>query len=92
MEYEIFEWDLGSTYNYAEMAMLIAPRPFMVERGHLDGVAPDETVAWEFSRVKRFYTVNLKMPERARIEWFNGPHTINGVGTFEFIDEWLKKK
>ena len=92
MEYEIFEWDLGSTFNYAEMAMLIAPRPFMVERGHLDGVAPDETVAWEFSRVKRFYTVNLKMPERARIEWFNGPHTINGVGTFEFIDEWLKKK
>ena len=40
-EYEIFEWDLGSTFNYAEMAALIAPRPFMVERGHFDGVAPD---------------------------------------------------
>ncbi len=64
-EYEIFEWDLGSTFNYAEMAMLIAPRPFMVERGHLDGVAPDEAVAWEFARVRRFYTVDLKLPERA---------------------------
>ena len=32
-EYEIFEFDLGSTFNYAEMAALIAPRPFMVERG-----------------------------------------------------------
>ena len=42
-EYEIFEFDLGSTFNYAEMAALIAPRPFMVERGHFDGVAPDET-------------------------------------------------
>ena len=41
-EYEIFEFDLGSTFNYAEMAALIAPRPFMVERGHFDGVAPDE--------------------------------------------------
>lgn len=30
-EYEIFEWDLGSTFNYAEMAALICPRPFMVE-------------------------------------------------------------
>ena len=32
-EYEIFEFDLGSTFNYAEMAALIAPRPFMVEAG-----------------------------------------------------------
>ena len=39
-EYEIFEFDLGSTFNYAEMAALIAPRPFMVERGHFDNVAP----------------------------------------------------
>ncbi len=91
-EYEIFEWDLGSTFNYAEMAMLIAPRPFMVERGHLDGVAPDEAVAWEFAKVQRFYGVNLKLPERARIEWFAGPHTIYGVGTFEFLDTWLRRK
>jgi hypothetical protein len=34
--------DLGSTFNYAEMAALIAPRPFMVERGHFDGVGVDE--------------------------------------------------
>ena len=91
-EYEIFEWDLGSTFNYAEMAMLIAPRPFMVERGQLDGVAPDEAVAWEFAKVQHFYGVNLKLPERARIEWFAGPHTIHGVGTFEFLDTWLRRK
>jgi hypothetical protein len=42
-EYEIFEFDLGRTFNYAEMAALIAPRPFMVERGHHDGVADDWT-------------------------------------------------
>jgi len=41
-EYEIFEWDLGHTFNYAEMAYLIAPRPFMVERGHADSVGIDE--------------------------------------------------
>ena len=44
-EYEMPEWNLGNTFNYAEMSWLIAPRPFMVERGHHDGVAPDEWVA-----------------------------------------------
>ena len=62
-EYEIFEWDLGNTFNYAEMAGLIAPRPFMVERGHRDGVAPDEWVAYEYAKVRQLY-VDLKIPER----------------------------
>ena len=65
IEYEIFEWDLGNTFNYAEMAGLVCPRPFMVERGHRDGVAPDEMVAYEFARVKRLYT-DLKIPDRTR--------------------------
>lgn len=41
-EYDMYEFDLGHTFNYAEMAYLIAPRPFMVERGHDDGVGIDE--------------------------------------------------
>jgi dienelactone hydrolase len=90
-EYEIFEWDLGSTFNYAEMAALIAPRPFMVERGHFDGVAPDETVAYEFAKVKHLYHAQLKLPEdHCQIEFFVGPHTINGKGTFEFLHRHLK--
>jgi hypothetical protein len=88
-EYEIFEFDLGSTFNYAEMAALIAPRPFMVERGHFDGVASDETVAWEFAKVRHLYAARLGIPDRCRIEWFVGPHTINGQGTFEFLHEYL---
>jgi dienelactone hydrolase len=84
-EYEIFEFNLGNTFNYAEMAALIAPRPFMVERGHFDTVAPDETVAYEYAKVRRLYSAMLKIPEKTAIEWFAGPHTINGKGTFEFI-------
>ncbi len=88
-EYEIFEWDLGSTFNYAEMAGLIAPRPFMVERGHHDGVASDETVGFEFAKVRYLYQGKLKLPGRCEIEWFDGPHTINGEGTFEFLHRHL---
>ncbi|HJQ80970.1 MAG TPA: dienelactone hydrolase family protein [Lacipirellulaceae bacterium] len=88
-EYEIFEFDLGSTFNYAEMAALVAPRPFMVERGHYDGVASDETVAWEYAKVRFLYAAKLKIPDRTEIEWFDGPHTINGVGTYAFLHRHL---
>jgi dienelactone hydrolase len=83
-EYEMPEFNLGPTFNYAEMAALIAPRPFMVERGHWDGVAPDEWVAYEYAKVRRFYT-QLDIAERTNIEFFDGPHTIHGVGTFQFL-------
>ena len=87
-EYEMVEFNLGHTFNYAEMASLIAPRPFMVERGHNDGVAPDEWVAYEYAKVRRLYDT-LGIGGRAAIEFFNGPHTINGVGTFEFLEKHL---
>ena len=87
-EYEIFEFDLGSTFNYAEMSWLICPRPFMVERGHFDGVAPDETVAYEYAKVKRQYDL-LGIGNRTEMEVFSGPHTINGIGTFEFLHQHL---
>jgi hypothetical protein len=87
-EYEMPEFNLGHTFNYAEMAYLIFPRPFMVERGHEDGVAPDSWVASEYSKVRRFYA-QAQSGDRTEIEWFDGPHTIHGVGTFEFLDKHL---
>jgi len=88
-EYEIFEWNLGSTFNYAEMAYLICPRPFMVERGHFDGVGEDEWVGYEFGKVRYMYQAKLKIGDRTEIEWFDGPHTINGVGTYKFLHKHL---
>jgi len=88
-EYEIFEWDLGSTFNYAEMAALICPRPFMVERGHFDGVGTDDWVGYEYGKVRHLYAAKLKLGERTEIEWFVGPHTINGNGTYQFLHRHL---
>jgi hypothetical protein len=87
-EYEIFEFDLGNTFNYAEMAALICPRPFMVERGHHDGVGVDHWVSYEYAKVQRLY-VDLKIGDRSEIEFFDGPHTIHGVGTFAFLRKHL---
>ncbi len=88
-EYEMPEFDLGNTFNYAEMAALIAPRPFMVERGHDDGVGIDEWVAYEYAKVRRLYS-RLKIPERTAIEFFAGHHEIHAQGTFAFLDRHLK--
>ena len=89
MEYDMPEFNLGNTFNYAEMSWLIFPRPFMVERGHDDGVAPDEWVAYEFARTRRHY-VKMGLADRAAIEFFNGPHSINGKGTFDFLHAQLR--
>lgn len=87
-EYDMPEWNLGNTFNYAEMSWLIFPRPFMVERGHDDGVAPDEWVAYEYAKTRRHY-VKLGLSERTEIEFFDGPHSIHGVGTFAFLHRHL---
>ncbi|WP_286879918.1 hypothetical protein [Proteiniphilum sp. UBA7639] len=89
-EYEVFEFNLGNRVNYAEMAGLIAPRAFMVERGHWDPVAPDEWVAYEYAKVRRLYT-QLGIGECTDIEFFDGGHKINGVKTLEFLEKHLKK-
>jgi dienelactone hydrolase len=87
-EYEMVEFDLANTFNYAEMSWLICPRPFMVERGHHDGVAPDEWVAYEFAKTRRLY-VDLGIADRVEMEFFDGPHTIKGDGTFAFLHHHL---
>lgn len=86
-EYEMYEFNLGQTFNYAEMAYLIAPRPFMVERGHDDGVGSDEMVSYEFAKVRYHYAKRLGIGNKTEIEYFVGGHEIKGVGTFDFIQK-----
>jgi dienelactone hydrolase len=87
-EYDMPEFNLANTFNYAELSWLMIPRPFMVERGHDDGVAPDEWVAYEYAKTRRQY-VKLGLGARTEIEFFNGPHTINGKGAFDFLHKHL---
>jgi dienelactone hydrolase len=87
-EYDHFYFNQANTFNNADLAALMAPRPFMVERGHDDGVAPDEWVAFEYAKVRRLYT-QLGVTERTEIEFFEGGHWINGQGTFDFLHRHL---
>jgi dienelactone hydrolase len=89
IEWEMPYWNLGHTFDYAEMAYLIFPRPFMVERGHHDRVGRDQWVAHEFAKVRWLYA-QFGMADRTEIEFFQGGHSINGEGTFDFLHKHLR--
>jgi hypothetical protein len=86
--YDIYEFNFCNVIDYAELANLMVPRPFMVERGHSDGTSVDERVAFEYAKVQRFYN-HFGIANRSAIEYFNGAHTIHGKGTFDFLCKYL---
>lgn len=88
IEWEMPYWNLGHTFDYAEMTYLMVPRPFMVERGHLDMVGRDPWVAHEYAKVRWLYA-QLGIADRTEIEFFQGGHSINGERTFEFLQKHL---
>lgn len=90
-EHDHTEFDIADTFNYAEIAGLIAPRPFLVERGHRDGVSIDEWVAYEYARVKRRY-LQLGIADRTEIVYVEGGHEINLQATLPFLEKHLKPK
>jgi len=61
----------------------------MVERGHFDAVALDETVAYEFAKVYHLYNARLSLGDRCTIEFFAGPHTIHCQESFRFLQKHL---
>jgi dienelactone hydrolase len=87
-EYEVPEFDIGNKFNHSDMAKLMTPRPFMVERGHEDGVSYDWWVAYEYAKVRKHYD-ELNLEDQTRMEVFSGPHTIHGVGTYQFLHHHL---
>lgn len=88
IEWEMPYWNLGHTFDYAEMTYLMLPRPFMVERGHLDRVGRDQWVAHEYAKVRWLYA-QLGVADRTRIEFFQGGHSMRAEGTLDFLHEHL---
>ena len=45
--------------------------------------------ASEYALVRRVYD-NFGLADRTEVEFFNGGHTINGRGTFDFLHQHLR--
>jgi hypothetical protein len=88
IEWEMSYFNMGNTFSYAEMACLILPRPFMVERGHDDMVESDEWVAYEYGKVRYLYD-QFNLGDKTEIEFYNGGHSMRCEGTFTFLHKHL---
>jgi hypothetical protein len=88
IEWEMPYFNSGNTFSYAEMAYLIFPRPFMVERGHHDLIQPDSWIGSEFGKIRFFYD-QFNQGDKAEIEYFNGGHSMRGDGSFRFLHKHL---
>jgi dienelactone hydrolase len=87
-DYDVFDFNLGGTFNHAEMAALVAPRPFMVERGQSDATSPEAKVVYQYDIVEQLYA-QLGLLDSTAMDLFEGGHEIHGVGTFAFLDAHL---
>ena len=89
-QWEFPMFNMGNTFSHAELAYLMVPRPFMVERGMYDTAAEDWQVASEYAKVRWLYT-QLGIGDRTEIE-FNGsgPHGFLCAGSFEFLHKHLR--
>lgn len=82
-------WNRGHMIEYAEIAnMLIFPRPFMVEHGKKDGIAPAGWVEHEYKKVERYYRSQGKS-DLTEIDHHEGGHIINGKKTIPFLHKHL---
>lgn len=89
IEWEIPVFNLGNTFSHAEMAYLIFPRPFMVERGHDDLVQQTDWVSYEYGKVRYLYD-QFGLGDKTTIEFFNGGHSMRAEGTFRFLHKHLR--
>lgn len=87
---DMFNFGLFKTLNHSDLAMLCAPRPYMIEVGDKDGIvmSPRRFVDVEMSRFEDLYR-KLGIPERGRVARFDGPHRIDGTEAYPFLDRWL---
>ena len=85
----VYEFNMGPTFGHAEMAMLMAPKPFMVEAGYNDAVAPSEWVGYEFAKVKRVYDM-IGAGDKAVLGFHVGGHEVHGDTIFPFLHKHLQ--
>lgn len=93
--FDMFNFNLLTRFSHSELAMLIAPRAFLIEVGDRDGVVvvPRRAADAEMERAMSVYA-EMKLSERGKIARFAGPHKVDGTEAFAFLDrmfEWTSK-
>ena len=87
---DYYNWNVLNRFTHLELIASMWPRPVCIEWGIRDDVTPP---AWHWrawTQVEEWiHAWNL---DNVFDAVFDGPHKINGVETFEFLDNWLGQR
>jgi len=86
---DFYNWNVLNRFAHTELIAAMWPRPVCIEYGSED---PVTTPVWHKRAWKEVKTLMdaWGMDDKIRDDDFMGPHTIHGIGTFFFLDQWLR--
>lgn len=87
---DFYNWNVLNRFVHTQMIAAMWPRPVCVEYGNADQVT---TPAWHqraWKEVIDLYGRPWGMMDKLVNDDFEGPHSIHGIGTFSFLDRWLR--
>jgi dienelactone hydrolase len=86
---DFYNWNVLNRFVHTELIAAMWPRPVCIEYGSEDSVT---TPVWHqraWKELKTFIDA-WGMDDKIVDDDFLGPHTIHGIGTFFFLDRWLR--
>jgi len=86
---DFYNWNALNRFVHTELIAAMWPRPVCIEYGSDDQVTTPEWHQRAWKEVKTFadaWDINEKVVD----DTFRGPHAIHGIGTFFFLDRWLR--
>jgi dienelactone hydrolase len=86
---DFYNWNVLNRFVHTQMIAAMWPRPVCIEYGSEDQVT---TPGWHqraWQEVNAF-AESWGMQGKIVEDEFLGPHTIHGIGTFFFLDRWLR--
>jgi dienelactone hydrolase len=86
---DFYNWNVLNRFVHTQMIAAMWPRPVCIEYGSEDQVT---TPGWHqraWQEVNAF-AASWGMQGKIVDDDFAGPHTIHGIGTFFFLDRWLR--
>lgn len=86
---DMFTYNVLNELGHTEMTTVHAPRPYMVENGIWDGVAPVPWVDEEFAKVANVFAY-LQAEHLAELNHFDGGHRVWGEESLLFLRKHLR--
>ena len=86
---DFYNWNVLNRFVHTQMIAAMWPRPVCIEYGSDDRVTNPAWHQRAWQEVNAF-AASWGIQDKIVDDDFLGPHTIHGIGTFSFLDRWLR--